>query len=178
MTTRRTNHIRYVIGDATEPYTDENCIIAHVCNNIGAWGAGFTRALDKKWPELGDRFRSASVTTVFQDRLELGDTLLDAPPRAKTLIANMVAQDGLPSNNNPQPLCYESLDACLIELEKEARRFNPISIHMPRIGCGLAGGEWPEVEALINTRLVAAGLPVLVYDLTEEIAESYKQAKP
>jgi hypothetical protein len=35
---------------------------------------------------------------------------------------------------------------------------------MPRIGCGLAGGRWECVEPLIEARLVAAGVPVTVYD--------------
>jgi hypothetical protein len=35
---------------------------------------------------------------------------------------------------------------------------------MPRIGCGLAGGSRPEVELIINESLVAAAVPVHVYD--------------
>jgi hypothetical protein len=35
---------------------------------------------------------------------------------------------------------------------------------MPRIGCGLAGGKWSEVEPLIEEHLIAAGVPVTAYD--------------
>jgi hypothetical protein len=35
---------------------------------------------------------------------------------------------------------------------------------MPRIGCGLAGGRWECVKPLIEARLVAASVPVTVYD--------------
>jgi hypothetical protein len=35
---------------------------------------------------------------------------------------------------------------------------------MPRIGCGLAGGEWSKVEPLIEEHLCGAGLAVTVYD--------------
>ncbi len=38
------------------------------------------------------------------------------------------------------------------------------SVHMPRIGCGLAGGRWPRVEPLIVERLVRRGIEVTVYD--------------
>ena len=34
---------------------------------------------------------------------------------------------------------------------------------MPRIGCGLAGGTWKEVEPIVQAAL--DGLPVVVYDL-------------
>jgi hypothetical protein len=35
---------------------------------------------------------------------------------------------------------------------------------MPRIGCGLAGGEWAHVEPLILETLCAANIVVTVYD--------------
>jgi hypothetical protein len=35
---------------------------------------------------------------------------------------------------------------------------------MPRIGCGLAGGEWSIVEPLIEEHLVKVGVPVTVYN--------------
>ncbi|WP_436847462.1 hypothetical protein [Streptomyces aureus] len=37
-------------------------------------------------------------------------------------------------------------------------------MHMPRIGCGLAGGSWSRVEPLVTERLVRRGLSVTVYD--------------
>ncbi|THA79646.1 hypothetical protein E6R60_03350 [Streptomyces sp. A0642] len=38
------------------------------------------------------------------------------------------------------------------------------SVHMPRIGCGLAGGTWSRIEPLIEKRLTGRGIPVTVYD--------------
>jgi hypothetical protein len=35
---------------------------------------------------------------------------------------------------------------------------------MPRIGCGLAGGEWSRVEPLILSHLSDQGLAVTIYD--------------
>ncbi|WP_438033467.1 hypothetical protein [Sorangium sp. So ce204] len=32
-------------------------------------------------------------------------------------------------------------------------------------GCGLAGGQWPDVESIVQRTLCAAGLSVHVYDL-------------
>jgi O-acetyl-ADP-ribose deacetylase (regulator of RNase III) len=43
--------IHYVTGDATAPIGTGHKIIAHVCNDIGAWGAGFVLALSKRWPQ-------------------------------------------------------------------------------------------------------------------------------
>ena len=35
---------------------------------------------------------------------------------------------------------------------------------MPRIGCGLAGGKWEEIEPIIERTLATAGVEVTVYD--------------
>jgi len=36
---------------------------------------------------------------------------------------------------------------------------------MPRIGAGLAGGDWDTIEAIITEELCAHDIPVTVYDL-------------
>ncbi len=36
---------------------------------------------------------------------------------------------------------------------------------MPRIGCGLAGGKWEEIEPIIQSALLENGIEVYVYDL-------------
>lgn len=39
------------------------------------------------------------------------------------------------------------------------------TIHMPRIGAGLAGGDWSVIERLVDEALSDRGLDVTVYDL-------------
>ncbi len=38
------------------------------------------------------------------------------------------------------------------------------TVHMPRIGCGLAGGKWEEVEPIVEQQLISHGVNVTVYD--------------
>ena len=38
------------------------------------------------------------------------------------------------------------------------------AIHMPRIGCGLAGGDWSEIEPIIHDELSKHDVAVTVYD--------------
>lgn len=58
---------------------------------------------------------------------------------------------------------YEAIDAALERLADRTLELGA-SIHMPRIGCGLAGGKWSHVEPLITERLVRRGITVTVYD--------------
>ena len=52
---------------------------------------------------------------------------------------------------------------CLPQVAAKATELNA-SVHMPRIGCGLAGGDWSKVVPLIEKHLIAAGAAVTVYD--------------
>jgi hypothetical protein len=36
---------------------------------------------------------------------------------------------------------------------------------MPRIGTGLSGGDWTEIEPIIEAELIGRSIPVTVYDL-------------
>ncbi|GAB5527155.1 MAG: hypothetical protein Roseis2KO_50270 [Roseivirga sp.] len=38
------------------------------------------------------------------------------------------------------------------------------SVHMPRIGCGLAGGKWEKIEPLIEKTLITNQINTFVYD--------------
>ena len=40
------------------------------------------------------------------------------------------------------------------------------SVHMPRIGCGLAGGDWQLVGKMVEEELVSVDVPVTVYDFS------------
>lgn len=55
-------------------------------------------------------------------------------------IANMIAQKGVLSENNKKPINYGALRVCLAEVNDLAYKLGA-SIHMPRIGTGLAGGD-------------------------------------
>ena len=86
-------------------------------------------------------------------------------------VANMVAQKGVKSLFNRRPIRYGALETCLDRLARFANWEDrltgqkTIPVHMPRIGCGLAGGKWELVEPLVAGTLCRQGIDVYVYDL-------------
>lgn len=148
--------LTYVVGDATQPIGEPNTnkIIAHVCNDIGGWGRGFVLAVSSRWPEPEFRYRAWNTRG-------LGDVQI-VKVDDKLYVANMVAQRDIKTVNGIPPIRYEALAACLEMLGKSAGELYA-SVHMPRIGCGLAGGQWSEVEPLVKDKL--ARTDVYVYDL-------------
>lgn len=61
------------------------------------------------------------------------------------------------------PVRYEAIETALGRLADEVIELGA-SVHMPRIGCGLAGGKWSRIEPLVTERLVSRGIAVTVYD--------------
>lgn len=156
--------INYVIGDATEPVGDGTKFIVHVCNDIGAWGAGFVMALSNKWPEPESSYRwwaTRDLDGYHYQRFQLGEVQF-VRVEYDTYVANMIAQGGVINKDNPTPIRYDALLECLTQVNEVALSIGA-SIHMPRIGCGLAGGKWEEVEKVINEAM--PDLEVTVYDL-------------
>lgn len=154
------NKINYVTGDATTPQGEGKKIICHICNDIGAWGAGFVLALSKKWRYPEDFYR-------VRQEYPLGDVdVLNVEEDIS--VANMIAQHGIErdSKGNP-PIRYDALKECLIKVNQIAMNIDAphkrVSLHMPRIGAGLAGGDWSVIEKLIEENV---RVPVTVYDLT------------
>jgi len=153
--------ITYLQGDATSPQCKGTKIICHICNDLGGWGKGFVLAISKKWPEpekdyrKWHRERSSNNFNLGEVRFIQAETYIH--------IANMIAQRGMKTGSNGPPIRYEAVNQCLEKVALQAVELGA-SIHMPRIGCGLAGGTWNKIEPIITQHLSSANIPVYVYD--------------
>lgn len=155
-----TNTIQYSIGDATNLSTKGNKIIVHICNDVGGWGKGFVMAISKRWEEPEKKYREW-----FKSKLnfELGEVQF-VKVEEELWVANMIAQrDVKKGNDGNPPIRYEAVLSGLEKVGKFALEMNA-SVHMPRIGCGLAGGTWESIEPLIQACLTQKGISVTIYD--------------
>ena len=158
---RIVNTVSYVRGDATQPRGEGTKLIAHVVNDKAAtWGGGFASFVRKKWPSVQEEFKE--WVNENPNRLALGKWHL-APIEERLFIFNMISQHGYGPSTKPR-IRYRALESCLDELASAAAK-RGASIHMPRIGCGEAGGSWGIVSELIDSKLCQRGLKVTVYDL-------------
>ncbi|HEY9487171.1 MAG TPA: macro domain-containing protein [Chryseosolibacter sp.] len=153
--------IRYLKGDATAPVGAGNKIIVHVCNDVGGWGRGFVLALSAKWAEPEKAYREWAARG---RKFELGEVqFVQVEPAI--WVANLIAQRDIKrdAEGNP-PVRYEAIRKGLIKVSTLARQIKA-TVHMPRIGSGLAGGSWDQIEPIIQHELTAAGVETYVYDL-------------
>jgi O-acetyl-ADP-ribose deacetylase (regulator of RNase III) len=155
------SEITYVRGDATAPSVKGVKLIAHVCNDIGGWGKGFVLALSRRWPEPEAAYRAWHRDRAHND-FGLGATQF-VQVEKYVWVANLIGQRGIRTGSKGVPVRYEAIDTGLAHVAIKAAELDA-SVHMPRIGCGLAGGDWSRVEPLILRRLVERGVAVTVYD--------------
>lgn len=174
--------IKFIKGDATNPIDNGTKIIVHICNDVGGWGKGFVMAISKRWKQPETEYRSwykskeLENTDIVQferiesrdkysneKKFELGNVQF-VKASDNIWVANMLAQrDIRPSEDGIPPIRYSYVSECLQRVRQFAKRQNA-SVHMPRIGCGLAGGQWTEIEEIVNNNLIAHEIETTVYD--------------
>jgi O-acetyl-ADP-ribose deacetylase (regulator of RNase III) len=153
------NSIKYIKGDATSPIGEGNKIIVHICNDIGAWGKGFVMALSAKWNKPETEYRDWYKK---QTDFELGNVQF-VQVEEDLYVANIIGQRDITKKNSMPPIRYEAVEEGLKKTAVKAKEIKA-SIHMPRIGSGLAGGYWNIIESIIIKTLIDNNVEVTVYD--------------
>jgi O-acetyl-ADP-ribose deacetylase (regulator of RNase III) len=136
-------------------------IICHICNDLGEWGRGFVLAISSRWEQPEKAYRAWHAD---RDQNDFGlGAVQFVQVEPNIWVANMIAQHGTKSEGDIPPIRYEAVAECLKKVAAKAAELSA-SVHMPRIGCGLAGGEWTKIEPLIVEALCQRGVAVSVYD--------------
>lgn len=136
--------------------TVEKGIIAHQVNCKGVMGAGLAKKIAAKWPKVKEEYLKDYKLCANGGPM-LGDWL-------RTEVANglFVASIYGQENYGRKPgCCYTSYRALAISLSaiqyaNQHYEFcpTPLPIYIPHgFGCGLAGGDWHVVSALIEQEL-------------------------
>jgi O-acetyl-ADP-ribose deacetylase (regulator of RNase III) len=148
------NKINYIIGDATHPIGEGEKIICHVCNDIGKWGQGFVLAISKRWKTPEQFYRDIQ-------KYILGDVRL-VHVEKDIWVANMIGQHliGVDENGNP-PIRYDAVREALSKVNEIAVKKNA-TLHCPKFGAGLSGGDWNIIEKIIKETIT---VPITIYSL-------------
>ena len=167
--------IHYKIGDATNPIVrdNENSLIVHCCNTLGAWGAGFVVPLGRRYPKAKESYKeyiekNGRGLLGEVDEVKVADNIY---------VENLMGQSFLYKKPNGEIPCnYIAIETGFLNIiEKWLAKSENYSVHMPRIGCGLAGGDWKTIENIIQRTFVdVAEVDVYVYDLKEQKNTEYE----
>lgn len=155
----------YIVGNALEP-VQKPAVILHICNDIGAWGKGFVLALsakDKRPEKAYRRWFNEGKAGGYPEPFALGN--IQAVPIGEDMtVINMIGQHCTKPMNGIPPIRYDALEDCLVKVYSKIKTGG--TVHMPRIGAGLAGGDWNKIEGIIKKSMT---VDTYVYTLPHEV---------
>lgn len=133
--------IKYVQGDLFESDAD---LIAHGCNCRNGFGSGVAFHMSQKYPKAKHYFHEKYE----EDGWKLGDVQFVKVFGKHDYIANCATQHSF----LPRNMCHVDYDAVrtCMEKVKEFAKAKSLRIAMPKIGAGLAGGDWSKIEAILE----------------------------
>lgn len=149
---------KYTTGNIVELFKS-GYNVAHGCNCFHQMGAGVAGQLAKYYPPI---LAIDKADTLLGDSYKLGTytkaTKIHGPGDNEVYCFNLYTQ------YEPGPnLDYGALVNCMIELnEWGSNKIVPPLVYMPRIGCGIAGGDWEKVSVLID--MFTPNLNVIIVD--------------
>lgn len=173
--------IKYVEGDLFGPLLASRematIILPHVCNDKGAWGAGFVVPLGRTFPKAKEEYTNwAKHQDLYEDMeqfpFKMGETQFvevrtGEPPMI--FVCNMVAQ----TLGGKRPLFYNHLARCMDSVANFAPRQSNPRIVAPMLGAQLAGGRWDFVEELIGDCWLRLGIPVTIHYLPGQTPDGW-----
>lgn len=150
--------VKYKKGDLLQATED---IIAHGCNCSGGFGSGVAGQIAKKYPYAREDYLSVYSNYANKGELmPLGMIISSDQPDGK-IVVNCTTQLAY----LPRGVChadYEAIRTCMARIKEWASIFEQ-SIAIPKIGAGLAGGDWAVIEQVLNE--VFNDYDVTVYEL-------------
>ena len=119
-------------------------IIVHGCNCKRTMGSGFARQIREQFPAV----YQADQATLWGDRNKLGTfTYAWELNKQDLAIAIVNAYTQYNYTRTEVDLDYGALSEVLVRI---CEHFPQKIIAMPRIGCGLAGGDWKKVKEILE----------------------------
>jgi len=148
--------IKYVTGDllqAPEQY------ILHGLSSKGVMGSGVAKLIRDKYPKAYQDYRDSYDSY----GLSLGSIVPSKQPDSK-IILNAITQETY--GRNGVHVSYWAIANVMHTLNKWHinNQKQPKEIVMPKVGSGLAGGDWNVIEAIIENE--AKNFQPIVYILT------------
>lgn len=157
--------ITYIQGDICET---DCMVIAHGVNCQGTMGSGVARALFEKWPAVRsyylDYFTEFNAGPEGENFLGNIDDIwvnIREGRKKKKIVINCFTQQYFGPGDRKY-LSYDALIECMYKVKKCCAYYKVNEVAIPKIGCGLAGGDWDIVESILKV-IFPADFNVKVY---------------
>lgn len=152
--------IQYVEGELINLIeSGEYDVVVHGANCFCTMGAGVAKVLRQRFPSI---YR-VDLTTVKGDRKKLGTlSLAQVRVEKKRRIMLVNAYTQYAYSSRVKQIDYEAVRRCFAKINSfftnRALRFL-----MPKIGAGLAGGDWNKISEIVEQEMKGRDVTVVVW---------------
>lgn len=156
--------VNYVKGDLL----DSNCdYICHQVNCQGVMNSGIARQIRERWPWVFASYRAYYERCKNKGDSPLGTVwgvAIDHDNRNRQWVVNMFSQDDFGYYTH-RFTSYDAFAKCLEHMRDNLPKDKTIGFPK-NIGCGLGGGNWKIISALIE-EILGKDYDVYIYELEE-----------
>lgn len=158
-------NIIHIQGDVVKCH---HGIICHSVNALGAYNAGVAKQIRAAFPHAYDAYMYKYRRTGWFT----GDVQFVDPPKLAsdpskhiydTIIANCCTQQYYGRDRDYND--YGAFPIVFHNVLKYAQELGLKSIALPRMGAGLAGGDWTRIETILRDAIAGYNVDAYVYNL-------------
>lgn len=131
-------------------------VIVHGCNCFCTMGAGIARAIQEEFPEA----YAADLITIKGDRNKLGDFSFATVKRNEQEITIVNGYTQFHFHGESVLVDYDAVQRLF---KKVKQKYSGKRIGYPKIGAGLAGGDWERISQIIEQELADENHSLVVY---------------
>lgn len=154
---RKNYRVKTVRGDLIQRAKDgEFDLIVHGCNCFCTMGAGIAKGIKAAFPAA----YKADLATRWGDRAKLGTCSFAEINRTGPSFTVVNAYTQIDYRGSVPKLDYDGLRSCLrwIKEQHSGKR-----IGLPKIGAGLAGGDWSKIADIIEQELACEDVTLVEF---------------
>ena len=131
-------------------------LIAHGCNCFCTMGAGIAKGVRAAFPEAYD----ADLATSKVDRAKLGTCSAAEAIRDKWTLVVVNAYTQYDYRGRGTKVDYEAVRSCMRWIREN---YSGRRIGLPKIGAGLAGGDWERIAGIIDEEVPGEDVTIVEY---------------
>lgn len=126
-------------------------IVVHGCNAQGKMNSGIAGQIHARFPSVFEDYWRQYESS----GLKLGDVVVCPPNTGEGRsfwIANAITQEFYGRDSSIRYVDYNAVRDVFSQVAQIAKA-NGLTVHYPKVGAGLANGQWEVIEKIIETEL-------------------------
>lgn len=136
-------------------------VITHGCNCFSNMGAGIAVPMKNNFRCSSFPMERPETAGDFNKLGQIEGRPINIGPGKTVMVVNSYTQ--FVPNARMKPLDYEALTLCMRKIN---HTYKGKHIGLPKIGAGLAGGDWERIREIIQRELVDCEITVVLFEQT------------